>query len=206
MRTFAIALAASAAFAGPASAAVVFSDNFNGYSASQVPWDGNGVWVTGRSVDLVKSGEYNITCAGGTGNCVDLSGDRAGTISKSLTLAPGTYSLTFDYTGNQLDAFGGPWPQIGFTASVGSLSQHIGPLVNNSSTFQTFTGRFTVSGMAPVTLSFAQDSGGDQYRGSILDNVSIAGVPEPTTWAMMILGFGAVGFAMRRRNRALAAA
>lgn len=26
-------------------------------------------------------------------------------------------------------------------------------------------------------------------------------VPEPTTWAMMLLGFGAVGFAMRRRKQ-----
>lgn len=28
------------------------------------------------------------------------------------------------------------------------------------------------------------------------------GVPEPSTWAMMILGMGAIGGAMRRRNRA----
>jgi hypothetical protein len=26
------------------------------------------------------------------------------------------------------------------------------------------------------------------------------GVPEPSTWAMMLIGFGAVGFAMRRRR------
>ncbi len=28
-------------------------------------------------------------------------------------------------------------------------------------------------------------------------------VPEPSTWAMMLLGFGAIGFAMRHRRRAL---
>ncbi|WP_419807623.1 PEPxxWA-CTERM sorting domain-containing protein [Sphingomonas sp.] len=34
-----------------------------------------------------------------------------------------------------------------------------------------------------------------------LDNFAIAGgVPEPTTWALMIVGFGAVGGAMRRRR------
>ena len=31
--------------------------------------------------------------------------------------------------------------------------------------------------------------------------ISFAAVPEPGTWAMMLLGFGAVGFAMRRRRR-----
>jgi hypothetical protein len=28
-----------------------------------------------------------------------------------------------------------------------------------------------------------------------------AAVPEPTTWAMMIIGFGGVGALMRRRRR-----
>lgn len=30
--------------------------------------------------------------------------------------------------------------------------------------------------------------------------VATGGVPEPTTWAMMLLGFGGIGFAMRRRK------
>jgi hypothetical protein len=33
-------------------------------------------------------------------------------------------------------------------------------------------------------------------------NASNGAVPEPGTWAMMLLGFGAVGFAMRRRKPA----
>lgn len=35
-----------------------------------------------------------------------------------------------------------------------------------------------------------------------IDNIAMTtgGVPEPTTWAMMLLGFGAVGFTMRRRK------
>ena len=40
---------------------------------------------------------------------------------------------------------------------------------------------------------------------AVVDNVqwsAAAGVPEPGTWAMMLLGFGAIGFALRRRNAA----
>lgn len=32
-------------------------------------------------------------------------------------------------------------------------------------------------------------------------NLSSTAVPEPGTWAMMLAGFGAVGFAMRRRRK-----
>lgn len=34
-----------------------------------------------------------------------------------------------------------------------------------------------------------------------IDNVTVGGaVPEPATWAMMILGMGVVGYAMRRKK------
>jgi hypothetical protein len=48
--------------------------------------------------------------------------------------------------------------------------------------------------------AFAPTPGGDtnDYAGSI--SFSAAAVPEPGTWAMMLLGFGAVGYSMRRRR------
>ena len=37
-----------------------------------------------------------------------------------------------------------------------------------------------------------------------VDNFAVAAVPEPATWAMMIIGFGAAGSILRRRTAALA--
>ena len=38
------------------------------------------------------------------------------------------------------------------------------------------------------------------FDGFKLSQITATAVPEPTTWALMILGFGAVGFAMRSRR------
>ena len=39
----------------------------------------------------------------------------------------------------------------------------------------------------------------------VVSNVSVAGVPEPTTWAIMLVGFGGLGVAMRGSRRKQAA-
>jgi hypothetical protein len=43
----------------------------------------------------------------------------------------------------------------------------------------------------------------DYYNGQfVASNLSVSAVPEPSTWAMMLLGFAGVGFmAYRRRHR-----
>ena len=52
-----------------------------------------------------------------------------------------------------------------------------------------------------LALAFT-DLGPSDQQGDLLDNVVVTtGVPEPATWAMFLVGFGAVGFAMRRPLR-----
>jgi hypothetical protein len=67
---------------------------------------------------------------------------------------------------------------------------------------QTFT--FGNGGSFSVALrdtNFAIGGGTTNVAGEFrLLNESISAVPEPATWAMMLLGFGAVGVATRRRR------
>lgn len=61
-----------------------------------------------------------------------------------------------------------------------------------------------VSGTGITRLRFDNNTGGSEswifgLRSLTFDAAPAGAVPEPATWAMMILGMGAVGFAMRRR-------
>lgn len=49
-------------------------------------------------------------------------------------------------------------------------------------------------------------AGLDIYYARVRVTNAVAAVPEPSTWAMMLFGFGAVGWATRRRTRAVATA
>ena len=62
-----------------------------------------------------------------------------------------------------------------------------------------FTG--TVS-LAPGDYTLAVNgtaTGGGSFAGTV--TILAAAVPEPATWAMMLLGFGAIGLSMRKRRR-----
>jgi Protein of unknown function (DUF642)/PEP-CTERM motif len=137
---------------------------------------------------------------------LDLTGTHdnqsfAGVQQLVTTQIGATYSLTFDLGSAQ------QWgPSDGITASaVGDASQTF-TLANNGSSnlWQTETLNFTA--MSTSTLIDLIGSSGDAYVG--LDNVDleqtsagVGAVPEPSTWAMMILGFFGVGFMAYRRKQ-----
>jgi hypothetical protein len=71
-------------------------------------------------------------------------------------------------------------------------------------TLETFT-VFGSVGTNTVQFSFYDSGSTERGQGNIgLDTVSVTAVPEPSTWAMIILGFAGVGFMSYRRknNRA----
>jgi len=59
---------------------------------------------------------------------------------------------------------------------------------------------FNVVGTGSDTIAFSFRNDPSYYN---LDNISVsavAPVPEPATWAMMLVGLGAIGFMARRRQ------
>ncbi|MDJ0278961.1 PEPxxWA-CTERM sorting domain-containing protein [Sphingomonas sp. 2R-10] len=62
---------------------------------------------------------------------------------------------------------------------------------------QLFTGTTAMPSLLTGAFTLASDI--DQSPVTITVSQSVAAVPEPATWAMMIIGFGAVGIGMRRR-------
>jgi hypothetical protein len=158
--------------------------------------------------DLAPTGEYSawVRALGGRAY-LGFGSDATGT--SSFVLAPNSNQLLFqDNAGynfsplasSSFSFVNGGWylAKLSFGAStVGSVYAADGTTLLASLT-------------APTTVR--ANNGGLAFRnfGSNMDTLSVASaavgaVPEPGTWAMMILGFGMVGGAMRRRKAAGAA-
>ena len=138
---------------------------------------------------------------------LDLTGYIAGApysgVSQTIpTQAGATYLLTFDLGSSP------QWGlQDGVEVSAGSATASFTTTNDGTQTnlWEPETLSFTGTG-AMTTISLIGNSG-DNYIG--LDNVSVVqtSVPEPATWAMMLIGFGGLGVAIRsaRRKQALTA-
>ena len=192
----------SAAAAGT----VVLSDDFNG-DAEQLNTPGDAVFTStsppgnapnAASVDLVGPGFFSL-CAPGQGNCVDLDGTTgsgnlpdSGQLTSNGSFGPGTYTLRFDLSGNERS----PSPQT-TDISLGAFSTAL-TLGRGRIPWKSYT---TFSRRPPAASQFT-DLGPSDQQGNLLDNVTLlSGVPEPASWAMMLLGVGLIGAGMRMARR-----
>ncbi|WP_205854166.1 PEPxxWA-CTERM sorting domain-containing protein [Phenylobacterium kunshanense] len=212
--------------AGAAHAGIVFSDNFNGENGgvSALNYAGFANFtVSDGTVDLLN-GFPGLSCV--SGGCVDLDGStgNAGTMMTSGLFsfnAGDVVTFSFDLSGNQRngaqDSFTAGFKFAGVTAldyySTGGAFGVATPFTNfftgdintsagvaSGSPFQTYTLSFRAAS-AGQTRIYIGAAGGDNI-GPIVDNVTLSttAVPEPSTWAMMLLGFGSLGAILRRRR------
>ncbi len=98
---------------------------------------------------------------------------------------------------------GSAYTRLGFTGDLDGT-----PALTGS-----FPATRTALGNGRFSYTFGGNAGYDAFRfgsnlesadGFALQSISIAAVPEPVTWVMMILGFGVIGGALRRRTAATA--
>jgi len=131
---------------------------------------------------------------------IDLAGNSIGSISQLIggTVAGQAYTVNFWASKNP----DGGAPLRTGTVSFGGANVPFAYSSANSlgnMMWAPYSFTFVATGSSEL-LSFAADGSAGCCYGPALDNVSIAAVPEPATWSMMLLGFGAIGVGLRRRK------
>ena len=169
---------------------------------STVPPDSLDGWTATPNVNVVvgtfMSTGGNLAAEGN--QYVDLVGQGGtGSIFQDLiTEIGGVYTLTFAYSHNLFT------PATSASADIllnGILFDSIMHSTGDTSDLDwvTYSNTFTAS-QTTTRLTFLNTAGGVN-EGIFLDAVSVASVPEPATWAIMLLGFAGIGIAMRRTRK-----
>ena len=210
IRMLAVAAFAAFSFTAPAMAAVTYNTNpttpFT-YGAGNDYTPANAAVLTNGSLELAARFHVNAQPANPS--------DSAGVYSFAL----GTTKINFDYSAVNFAPLSGVTilltnlktgdtatftnaiiadangagrgyqgsQQLGFGFLNGNFAAIFGDLNFDANVNNTY--RFDLSAGGSTLTTFAQVGSG------------VGAVPEPATWAMMIIGFGAAGTAMRRKRK-----
>jgi hypothetical protein len=212
-----------------AHAAVIFQDAFENprvpvgsyynYSPGQTfgPWTAVGAGPSSVVSGTFQQEGITFQAQEGSGSQFQWA-DLAGQISNNTegfratatlaTVVGQTYNVSF-WVGNVVQTSG----SFGNSTSVGLLinNANVFTALNisgnaTSLTWEQFSWNFIATTTSTSITFLNQDPSNDYV--AALDNVvvsQISAVPEPSTWAMMILGFAGVGFAAYRRRSQTAA-
>ena len=154
---------------------------------------------TGTSV----GGSSTITANGGQASIEGAFNLATNSPSDTLNLQTLSFRLADGGTFNNLEfnlaAAAASTVSFSFVDNMGDVFNFANVALGNGSNFFGFVG---INGQSIRSASLTFSAGGvgsvQQIR---LDAVALSSaVPEPATWAMMLIGFGAVGHSMRKRS------
>ena len=225
------ALAAAAVMAMPASAVTIFSQNFDSAPRANNTTNVPGFTVTG-GVDIISNGTAGVLCAGAARRRLDLVGSpnvgsitsdpiafnagrvitdsfavsgnpRAGTPADIFNFALGFTDPENIAVFTLISGFQGSYGSTG--PGISTMGTYTESLVRNRP-FVSYALSFVPTSAGSLLLTFG-GAGPNDSAGPILDNVLVGSqvVPEPSTWLMLLAGFGMVGLAARRRRSSVAA-
>lgn len=218
---FAAAAVAAVAFGGSANAAVNLVNN-GSFESGLVEWDYTGVGAEDAPFAVIFYNSASPYPIGAYGEAIppddsdsaspDPVGERAAyfvadgaveTVSQTVNLDVGLYTIgfsayvPFNGFGNAFNAF--------FTGSV--AGETLATFDVDSSTpgqWVHYAGVANITTAGAYTTTFQFNSGDRPAGDVVIDRVYIVAgnaIPEPGTWALMILGFGGAGAALRRSRR-----
>jgi PEP-CTERM motif len=197
--------------ASPVSANVLLNGDF------EAPTTATYTYLTGLNNDWTYGGSGVVNNVGGTawfggspplgssGNQFAFLQGAGSSISQTFSIATaGTYGISWIDAGRP-DIFGGccrgdQTYRVSLNSTViGTYSTVSGVGFNNEVANLGFLsgGSYTLTFLGLPTDQSTLD------ETAFLDNVNVSAVPEPSTWAMLILGFLGLGFAAHRRKNAV---
>ncbi len=207
---FASAAAAFFAAAVPAQAIIINIDaTVSGCSGGNACSMGAQYLPPNATVNLINPQTYTF----GPGTYTITNGDLTGNYSAWRYNGAANWVWNFGITTDNGNGTGNVFFVGGsggiYSTQAGSAGAHAGnyggpggpvlPLLDPTGGPDNYLATFTLASTTTLNF-FVLDYYGPDNAGGVSLNIA-GGVPEPSTWAMMILGFAGVGFVAYRRRR-----
>ncbi len=181
-----------------------------GFPATAIFYGNSGAYPNGafgQAVPVDNAVSNSPDAAGKRGVYFVSDKSKPETLTQSIFLAAGRYEFGFSAYAPQ-NGLNNPGPAT-FVASLnGALLPN--PVLNIGSmtptTWTPFSRQVVITTAGSYDFKFEFNTNQKPSKDIVVDRAYVMAVPEPQTWMMMILGFGMVAGALRRRHAAAIAA